>query len=68
MAIIEQNKAGTTIMPHSARPFYQAGVFANGDFNGQAIKGALGIDETNGRIYQNTGTLAATVWTILTQP
>jgi hypothetical protein len=47
----------------SKRPFSKAGAPANNDFNGQAAKGDLVIDSTNGVLYINTGTLAATVWT-----
>ena len=45
-------------------PFRKAGVPANGDFNASAEKGATLIDTTNGKHYTNTGTLAATVWTV----
>lgn len=45
--------------------FLKAGAFAGGDFNGQAPKGALGIDKTNAKLYINTGTKAATVWTVV---
>lgn len=44
-------------------PFTNAGVPASGYLNGTAEKGALVIDTTNGTLYQNTGTKAATVWT-----
>jgi hypothetical protein len=44
---------------------YKAGALANGNFNGQATKGALATDTTNGKLYINTGTKAATVWTVV---
>jgi hypothetical protein len=44
------------------RPFSKAGAPVANDFNGQAGKGDLVIDTTNGVLYINTGTLAATVW------
>jgi hypothetical protein len=43
-------------------PYTSAGIPASGFLNGVAQKGALVIDTTNGTLYQNTGTLAATVW------
>lgn len=46
-------------------PFESAGVPASGYLNGQAKKGALVTDTTNGKLYINTGTLAATVWTVV---
>ena len=39
-----------------------AGAPANGDGNGWCGVGSLIIDDTNGDLYQNVGTLAATVW------
>jgi hypothetical protein len=45
-------------------PFVSAGVPAAGYLNGTASKGALCTDTTNGKLYVNTGTLAATVWTV----
>lgn len=45
-------------------PFVKAGALANGDFNDSAEKGAIGVDTTNGVQYTNTGTKAATVWTV----
>lgn len=45
--------------------FEKAGALANGDFNGSAKKGALATDTANGKVYVNTGTLAATVWTVV---
>jgi len=47
------------------QPFIKAGALANGDFNNTAPKGARAIDTTNGKLYINTGTLAATVWTVV---
>lgn len=47
----------------SARVLLKAGALASNDFNGTAAKGALAADTTNGILYINTGTLAATVWT-----
>ena len=44
-------------------PYLNAGVPAAGFLNGIAQKGALVIDTAAGALYQNTGTLAATVWT-----
>lgn len=44
-------------------PYTNAGIPASGFLNNVAQKGALVIDTTNGTLYQNTGTLAATVWT-----
>lgn len=42
--------------------FEKAGAMVDGDFNGQAAKGAQATDTTNGVLYINTGTKAATVW------
>ena len=44
-------------------PYESPGIPASGYLNGVAAKGALVIDTTNGTLYQNTGTQAATVWT-----
>ncbi len=44
-------------------PYLIAGIPASGALNNVAQKGALVIDTVNGTLYQNTGTLAATVWT-----
>jgi hypothetical protein len=46
-------------------PYTNAGVPASGFLNAVAQKGALVIDTTNGKLYINTGTLAATVWTVV---
>jgi hypothetical protein len=46
-------------------PFEKAGALANGDFNGTAKKGALAVDTVGGKLYINTGTLAATAWTVV---
>jgi hypothetical protein len=45
--------------------FTKAGALANGDLNGVAEKGTLARDTTDGGLYQNTGTKAATIWTRL---
>jgi hypothetical protein len=45
--------------------FTKAGALASNDFNGQAEKGQLAIDYTNAKLYINTGTKAATVWTVV---
>lgn len=45
--------------------FVKAGAPVGGDFNSQAPKGSLLIDSTNGKLYINTGTKAATVWTVV---
>lgn len=47
------------------RTFKKAGVPAGGDFAGEADKGDLLSDTTNGKLYINTGTLAAPVWTVV---
>lgn len=47
-----------------SRPLQKAGALAGNDFNGVAAKGDLAIDTTNGKLYINTGTLSATVWTV----
>ena len=44
-------------------PYTSPGVPAGGYLNNVAQKGALVIDTNAGALYQNTGTLAATVWT-----
>jgi len=44
-------------------PYTSPGVPASGYLNNVAQKGALVIDTNAGALYQNTGTLAATVWT-----
>lgn len=46
-------------------PYVNAGVPAGGFLNGIAEKGALVTDSTNGKLYINTGTKAATVWTVV---
>lgn len=45
--------------------FRKAGIPAAADFNGVADTGALCIDTTNKKLYINTGTLAAGVWTVV---
>jgi hypothetical protein len=45
--------------------YRKAGALASNDFNGKAEKGALGLDVTNAKLYINTGTKAATVWTVV---
>ncbi|MDA3624256.1 hypothetical protein OU415_02340 [Saccharopolyspora sp. WRP15-2] len=47
------------------RDLVKAGAPVNGDFNGEADKGAVLRDSTTGKLYINTGTLAATVWTLV---
>jgi hypothetical protein len=47
------------------RIFVKAGALAGNDFNGLAEKGQLAIDTTNAKLYINTGTKAATVWTVV---
>lgn len=49
----------------AATPFQKAGALADNDFNGQAPKGARAVDTTNGKLYINTGTKAATVWVVV---
>jgi hypothetical protein len=63
MAIIE--RTGVLADVESLARFQKAGVPASNDFNGQAGKGALCTDTTNGKLYINTGTRAATVWTLV---
>jgi hypothetical protein len=46
-------------------PFESPGVPASGYLNAIAKKGAIVSDTTNGKLYVNTGTLAATVWTVV---
>jgi hypothetical protein len=58
MAII----SGGQVIAGALRSFTKAGALANGDFNGQAGTGATATDTTNGKLYINTGTVAATVW------
>jgi hypothetical protein len=64
MAVIQ---GGQVIDIESAlqRIFHKAGVPASGDFNGQAEKGQLCVDSTNGKLHINTGTKSATVWTVV---
>ncbi len=68
MGIIEgaYGRAGYTQVGSSGAlgPFESAGVPASGYLNGIAKKGAIVVDTTNGKQYTNTGTLAATVWTV----
>jgi hypothetical protein len=45
--------------------FVKSAALANGDYNGQAAKGALAVDTNAGMLYINTGTKAATVWTVV---
>ena len=49
----------------SVGAFESAGVPASGYLNGIAKKGAVVTDTTNGKLYINTGTLAATVWAVV---
>ena len=46
-------------------PYLNAGVPAAGFLNGVAQKGALVINTATGVLYANTGTLAATAWTVV---
>jgi hypothetical protein len=62
MAIIQ---GGNIIPGAQKRTLIKAGAPVGGDFNGQADKGDLCTDSTNGKLYINTGTLAATVWTVV---
>jgi len=55
------NTAGNALGSYG--PFTNAGAPAGGYLNGIAAKGALCIDTTTPKLYQNSGTLAATVWT-----
>ncbi len=68
MAIIEGAKPRLGVQTGSSTgdlgPFESAGIPASGFLNGVAKKGALVVDTTNGKLYVNTGTLAATVWTV----
>ena len=43
-------------------PYTSAGTPAAGYLNGVAAKGALCIDTTTPKLFQQTGTLAATTW------
>ncbi len=46
-------------------PFVNAGIPVNGTtYAGIAEKGSLVIDSTNGKLYINTGTKAASVWVV----
>lgn len=45
--------------------FQKAGAVADNDFNGEAAPGATAVDTTNGELYINTGTKAATVWVLV---
>ena len=64
MAVIELSH-GIDIAANVQRMFQKAGALAGNDFNGQAEKGALATDTTNGKVYINTGTKAATTWTVV---
>jgi hypothetical protein len=46
-------------------PYASAGVPASGFLNNVCQKGGLVIDTTNAKLYINTGTLAATVYTVV---
>lgn len=69
MAIIEGAKPRVGVQTGSSTgdvgPFESAGVPGAGYLNGIAKKGAICSDTTNGKLYINTGTLAATVWTVV---
>ena len=45
-------------------PFSSPGVPAGGYLNAVAQPGALCINQATGNLYVNTGTLAATIWTL----
>jgi hypothetical protein len=45
-------------------PFSSPGVPAGGYLNAVAQPGALCVNQAAGTLYMNTGTLAATVWTL----
>jgi hypothetical protein len=45
-------------------PFSSPGAPAGGYLNNVAQPGALCINQANGTLYVNTGTLAVTVWTL----
>ncbi len=62
-AVQRQVAGASTATEVGYGPYTNAGVPASGFLNAVAEKGALVIDTTNGALYQNTGTLAATVWT-----
>ena len=62
MAVIERTNALTGT---SKRPFIKAGVPGGTDFDGEAEKGDLCIDSTNGKLYINTGTKASPTWTVV---
>lgn len=66
MPVIEgaRYRGSTTDNATGYGPFISAGVPAGGYLNGTAEKGAEVIDTTNGKHYTNTGTKAATVWTV----
>lgn len=63
MAIVQRSN----VLPEAqaAPEFYKAGALQAGDFNGQAAKGCLAKDTTNGVLYINTGTKASTTWTVV---
>jgi hypothetical protein len=45
--------------------YVKGAALVNGDYNGKAAKGALAVDTNAGKLYINTGTKAATVWTVV---
>jgi hypothetical protein len=47
------------------RPLTKSTAPVAGDFNGEANKGQMCTDTSTGIVYVNTGTLAATVWTVV---
>ena len=63
MAVIEMSHVVDEA--RSRTVFTKAGALASNDFNGQAAKGSLAVDVTNAKLYINTGTTAATVWTVV---
>lgn len=56
---------GGNIIMDGFGPYTSAGVPSSGFLNGVCQKGGLVTDYTNGKLYLNTGTLAATVWTVV---
>lgn len=63
MPIIEDPKAAQTIMP-TYGPLHSVTAPGNNDYNGVAMPGCIAVAMDTGKLYSNTGTLAATVWTI----
>jgi hypothetical protein len=61
--VVGHTSAVNGVIADGYGPFVNNGVPASGYLNGIAQKGALVINSAAGSLYQNTGTLAATVWT-----